>query len=116
MFVYTNHDTEVKENNACEHKKDVMQWIIFTNEHLQKVIQSVHISLIKQCNQWREKFIEQTTIKHSSENKELLTNKYTSMISRICNTSPHTSHSMIQKIKKAWSELVEEDTIFRLNI
>ncbi len=116
MFVYTNPTTELKKNTVTEHRKDIVQWTILTNEHLQKIIQTVHISLIKQCNQWREKFIEQTTFKHSSENKELLTNKYTSMISRICNTSPHTSHSMTQKIKKSWSELVEEDTIFRLNI
>lgn len=116
MFVYTIHDAEIKENNTCEHKKDFMQWMVFTNEHLQKVIQSIHISLIKQCNQWRENFIEQTKIKNYSQTKEALSNKYTTMISKICNTSPHTNHSMLQKIKKTWSDLVSEDTTVRLTI
>jgi hypothetical protein len=99
-----------------EFKKNTLQWTILTNEHLQKIIQNVHVSLIKQCNQWREKFIEEPIIKHSSQNKEILSNKYTAMISRICHTSPHTNHSMLQKIKKVWSELVSEETIFRLHI
>ena len=116
MFVYIDNITELKKNSVDNNKKDTVQWTILTNQHIQKIIQTVHLSLIKQCNQWREKFIEHTIIKHSSENKELLSNKYTSMISRICNTSPHTNHSMLQKIKKVWCELVEEDTIFRLNI
>lgn len=108
IFVYTNCDTELKKNT--------LQWTILTNEHLQKIIQNVHVSLIKQCNQWREKFIEEPIIKHSSQNKEILSNKYTAMIARICHTSPHTNHSMLQKIKKSWTELISDETIFRLNI
>jgi hypothetical protein len=116
IFVYTENNTE-SNNPLNEHKKETfIQWTILTNEHLQKIIQTIHVSLIKQCNQWREKFIEQTIIKHSSQNKEILSNKYTAMISRICNTSPHTNHSMIQKIKRAWSDIVSEDTVFRLNL
>ena len=116
MFVYIDNVPELKKNSVDDNKKDTVQWTIFTNQYLEKIIQNIHVSLIKQCNKWREKFIEQTTIKHSSQNKEILSNKYTAMISRICNTSPHTNHSMIQKIKKTWCELVAESTVFRLNV
>jgi hypothetical protein len=117
MFVYTNCTTEIKNNIiTSEYSKNTLQWTILTNEHLQKIIQNVHVSLIKQCNQWRENFIEETMVKHSSQNKEILSNKYIAMIARICHTSPHTNHSMLQKIKKVWSELVSEETIFRLHI
>ena len=115
MFVYTEY-IEIKNDSISEIKKDTMQWLMFTNEYLQKIIQTIHVSLIKQCNHWREKFIEQTIIKHSSQNKEVLSNKYTAMISRICNTSPHINNSMLQKIKKKWCEIVEADTMFRINV
>lgn len=117
IFVYTNCTSDIKNNAATsDHSKNTLEWTILTNEHLQKIIQTAHVSLIKQCNQWREKFIEKPILKHSSQNKEILSNKYTAMIARICHTLPHTNYSMLQKIKKAWSDLVSDETIFRLNI
>lgn len=118
MFVYTDCITieSNNENTMGEPTKNTTQWTILTNEHTQKVIQHVHISLIKQCNQWREKFLEQSIIKYSSHNKEILSNKYTNMIARICNTSPHTNHSMLQKIKKTWAEFLSTNNTVRLII
>lgn len=88
------------------------QWSVIAHEDFQKLVQSIHIALIKQCNQWREKFMEQTT-KTSSQSKELLSNKYTSMIARICNTSPHINQSIMQKLRKVWIETISETNIFR---
>jgi len=78
------------------------------------MIQKIHVSLINQCNRWRETFIDKKNIKEKMQNKETMCHRYTDMVARICNVSPHTNQAMLARIKKAWIELVAEENTFRL--
>jgi Ca2+-binding EF-hand superfamily protein len=107
LFVYSDGGSD-----PC--KSDTTQWTTLTQEQLQRMIQKIHVSLINQCNRWRETFIDKKNIKEKMQNKETMCHRYTDMVARICNVSPHTNQAMLARIKKAWIELVAEENTFRL--
>ena len=120
LFVYSDSGTCRSDNpqpDDLEKKaENTTQWSTLTHEQLQRTIQKIHVSLIKQCNQWRETFVDTKHIKEKMQNKETMCHRYTDMVSRICNVSPHTNQAMLARIKKAWIELVAEGNVFRLTI
>lgn len=87
-------------------------WTIFTNEHLQRIVQKIHVSLIAQCNQWRVQHLDGD--KNRGRRTENEHYRYSDMVARICNVSPGTNCAMMARIKKGLVEAVADATDFKL--
>ena len=107
---YTNDITDITDiADTTTHKNT---WTIFTNEHLQRMVQKIHVSLIAQCNQWRVKHLDGD--KNRGRRTENEHYRYSDMVARICNTSPVTNCAMMVRIKKGLLEAVLHATEYIL--
>lgn len=106
MFVYLLEKKD--KNNTLTYP----QWSLFTNEHLQRLTQKIHVQLIKQCNQWRIDNLDGD--KNKLKLTDTLTYQYSDMISRICNIQPTTNRTLMNRIKKATLDIIQNNTEFIL--
>ena len=109
--IHTNTFSKNNNNNNQPYSTDDITdtthkntWTIFTNEHLQRMVQKIHVSLIAQCNQWRVKHLDGD--KNRGRRTENEHYRYSDMVARICNTSPVTNCAMMARIKKGLLEAV----------
>jgi hypothetical protein len=106
MFVYSLEKKEIHGSSLWP------QWSVFTNEHLQRLTQKIHVKLISQCNQWRIDNLDGD--KNKLKRNDTLTYQYSDMISRICNVQPTTNGALMTRIKKATLDIIQNNTDVRL--
>ncbi len=102
MFVYSLEKKEISGSSMWP------QWSVFTNEHLQRLTQKIHVKLISQCNQWRIDNLDGD--KNKIKRTDTLTYQYSDMISRICNVQPTTNRALMNRIKKGTLDIIQNNT------